>query len=108
MTALLLMTSVLLLLSGAIKIRSGARAGPRIPILALLELLSGAAGGVVAVAGFGASGAAPWLVPWGVFLVVVSSTIFAVRLSAHGRHRAETEGGRLATYVKYLSKPHDS
>jgi len=108
MTALLLMTSVLLLVSGVSKVRVGARAGLGVPILALLELVSGVAGGGVAAVGLGETGAAPWLVPWGVFLVVASSIIFAVRLSAHRGKRAETEGGRLTMYVKHLSKPHDS
>ena len=45
-----------------------------------------------------------WSVPAAILLLVVSSVDHAVRLRAYRQARAESEGGRLATYVKYLSE----
>ena len=103
MTPLLMVTGALLLVSGLVKVRAGSRAGIGVPPLVWLELLSAVASGMLAIAGAAAASTIAWFVPLSVLLVLVSSGVFAARVRAAGLRRAQTEGGRLATYVKYLS-----
>ncbi len=101
MTPLLLLTSVLLVLSGLIKIRSGARTGRGLPVVALLEIAVAVGAAGLAFSGPSAAGAAAWVVPAGVLLVVLSSASHVHHMSAHRRMREESLGDRLATHVKY-------
>ena len=101
MTPLLLLTSVLLVLSGLIKIRSVARTGRGVPVVALLEVAVAVGAAGLAFSGPSAAGAAAWVVPAGVLLVVFSSASHVRRMSAHRRMREESLGDRLATHVKY-------
>jgi hypothetical protein len=104
MTLLLFLSGILLVVSGGVKMHSGARArlGPQ--PLTLLELL---AGGLLCVgASMGLATALLWLVfiPLGPVLVVGSSLHFWSRMSEHRRRRDVTEARRLETYVKYLAQ----
>ncbi len=111
MTALLLVTSVLLLASGAVKVRSALRAGLGVPILSMLELFVAVVLTALAVTGFGDASPGTRLVPLGVALMLVSSATFARGASGLRRGRAESEGARLVTHVKFLSRtdsPSDS
>jgi len=106
-TGLLVLTGLLLLVSGAVKLRSGHRAGLGLQPLTLLELLSAGVLCLGAAAGLAAAPIAAVLVPMGTVLVVASSVHFWTRLSAHRRQREITEARRLETYVKYLSRADD-
>ena len=104
MTALMLITSALLLASGAVKVRSSLRAGLGMPILSMTELFVAIALAALAGAGLGDASAGSRLVPLGVALMLISSTNFAVRVRGLRRERFESEGARLVTYVKFLSR----
>ena len=111
MTVLLLITSALLLVSGAVKVRSALRAGLGVPILSMLELFVAVVLTALAVAGLGGASGGSRLVPLGVALMLLSSAHFAMRASGLRRGRAESEGARLVTYVRFLSRtdrPSDS
>ena len=101
MTPLLLLTSVLLVLSGLIKIRSVARTGRGVPVVSLLEIAVAVGAAGLAFSGPSAAGAAAWVVPDGVLLVVLSSASHVHHMSVHRRMREESLGDRLATHVKY-------
>lgn len=103
----MVMTGVLLLVSGGVKIRAGARARMGVPLLSLLELFTGVAVGLLAMVGPAAVGAARLLVPLGVFLVVASSLVFSAQHREVRQRRARTEAKRLESYVKYFSKVDD-
>ena len=108
MTGLLVLTGLLLLVSGGVKLRSGRRARLGAQPLTLLELL---AAGVLCVGAAGGLGSAPIsvvLVPVCTILVLVSSMHFWTRLSAHRTRRELTEARRLETYVKYLAGAEDA
>jgi hypothetical protein len=108
MTALLVMTGVLLLVSGGVKVRSGLRAGLGVQPLTHLELLASVVWCFAAGGGLGASGAGIWFVPAGVLLVLASSVLFSLRMTEYRRRRAESEGSRLENYVNYLSGTADT
>ena len=107
MVVLLFLTSAMLLMSGAVKIRSTARAGLGQAPLSLLELLAALGMAIAALPGVGEALAAPWAVLGSFALLLVSSTSHAFRIRAHHERRSETEAGRLANYVKYTSKPEE-
>lgn len=103
MTLLLIVTAVLLLASGIVKLRAGERAGLGLSLLSLLEVLVG----LLLV---GASFASPLTPTQGlgvvvasVVLVLFSSLRMWVRLRDLQRKRDLSEGSRLETYVAYLS-----
>lgn len=102
MTVLLVLTGAMLLVSGAVKVRSGARGRIGIQPLSLLELLCGFLWCGAAALGLGGTPTALWLVPAGIFLVIASSVLFSTRMNAYLRRRAESEARRLEAYVKYL------
>ena len=104
MTVLLLITSALLLVSGAVKVRAALRAGLGVQILSLLELFVAVVLTALAVAGLGGASGGSRLVPLGVALMLMSSANFAMRVRGVRRGRAELEGARLVTYVKFLSR----
>ena len=99
-----LVALVLLLTSGVVKLRAGERAGLKLPLLAILEVL----------AGFGLAGASftslitpavgLGVVLGSVALVLVSSLHMGMQLKGAVRRRELSEGARLRTYVEYL--PH--
>lgn len=102
-------TAALLVFSGGMKLRSSRRLGLGIGLLPIAELLVGLligmAGLAAAVGGF----ALPRLsLAAAVLLVLVSTGHHASRLSERRRSRAETEGGRLASHVRYFSGDDDS
>lgn len=105
MTFLLFVTAALVAVSGGLKIRSTARVGLGISPLALLEMVL-AVGLAVMILPSPLSGSTleRWAVPLAIGVLVVSSVEHAFRLRAYRKARAESEGGRLATYVKYLSE----
>jgi protein-S-isoprenylcysteine O-methyltransferase Ste14 len=101
---LLVITGVLLLISGGVKARAATRAHMGVPLLSLLELFTGVAVSLLAMAGPAAAGAARLLVPLGVLLVVASSLIFSAQHRELRRRRSLTEAKRLESYVKYFSR----
>ena len=103
MTLLLVVTAILLLTSGLVKLRAGDRAGLGIPVLALLEIFAG-----LLLAGVSFS--SPFTPQQGLAVVVgsVAVVLFSSldmwsRLKGIQRKRDLSEGARLRTYVRYLS-----
>jgi hypothetical protein len=104
MVPLLVITALLLLASGLVKVRAAARVEMGLPILALAEFLAGLAIlGVAFVVEL--TGVQGMLVLVGsVALVVVSSLQVGLEVRRRQRLRAASEGARLANYVKYMSR----
>lgn len=104
MSFLLFVTAALVAASSLIKLRSTSRVGLGLRPLALLELLAGLALAVLVLPGpLSGTSVVRWAVPVAIGLVLVSSLDHAFRLRAYRRARADSEGGRLAAYVKYLA-----
>jgi len=104
MTPLLVFGSILLLAAGLIEIKAAARVGMGVPVLALLDLLVGLAiFGVVFVAELTALQGLLILLG-SVLLVVVSSVQVGLEVRRRQRLRAASEGARLASRLKYLSR----
>lgn len=103
MTLFLVVTAILLLTSGIVKLHAGDRAGLGIPVFALLEICAG-----LLLAGVSFS--SPFTPQQGL-VVVVGSVALVVFSSLHmwtglkglQRKRDLSEGARLRTYVRYLS-----
>jgi len=100
MIPLLVLTAILLVLSGAFKLRAAARGGIGLHLLSVLELLAGVglvvrmtAPPVPVEQGMGAAVGA-------VVLIVASSVHLARRLAGKRRLRGLTEARRLESYVK--------
>ncbi|MDX1645919.1 MAG: hypothetical protein R3304_02150 [Longimicrobiales bacterium] len=104
MTFLLFLTAVLMAVSGGLKLRSTARVGQGSSILAIVEMLLALALALLIFPGpLSGTPWAPWVVLFALVVIVVSSVEHAFRVRAYRRSRAESEGGRLATYVEHLS-----
>ena len=105
MIALLVLTSLLLLASGLLKIKAASRVGMGMPVLALAELLAGLAipACVFVVELTAGQGLAILLAS--TLLVIVSSIQVGLEVRRRQRLRAASEGARLASYVRYLSRP---
>lgn len=103
------LTAILLFVSGGMKLRSSRRLGLGIGPLPIAEvatgLLIGMAGMASAVGGFTLP---RWSIPVAIVFVLVSTAHHATRLSERRQRRAETEGGRLASHVRYFSGDDDS
>lgn len=104
MIPLLVLSALLLVVSGLVKVKAAARVEMGLPVLALAELVAGvglfsvafvhrftAIQGLLAVAG-------------SALLVVVSSLVVGLSIRRRQRLRSASEGARLANYVKYLSR----
>jgi len=105
MVPLLVLTSLLLLGSGLLEVRAAARVGMGVPVLALAGLLAGLAiFGVVFVKAFTAVQGLLILVG-SVVLVLASSLQVGLEVRRRQRLRAASEGARLASHVKYPSRP---
>lgn len=89
--------------SGAVKLRSMARAGLTLSPLAAGEMVGAVGLALLAVPGMADGALTRWVVPGAVVLLLVSSVRHGVRLSDYRRRRTESEGGRLANYLKYAS-----
>jgi hypothetical protein len=100
MTFLAFLLAALLIASGVVKVRSGQRAGLGLLPGTLVELV----GAVVLAGSAMATGRLPaWAVVAALGIFFASSLHHVGRLRAIRRRREESEGGRLAAYVKYLS-----
>lgn len=100
MTFLAFLLAALLVTSSVVKIRSGQRVGLGLLPGTLLEL----AGALALAGGAVATGSLPgWAVALALVLFFASSVHHVGRLRDLRRRREESEGGRLAAYVKYLS-----
>jgi hypothetical protein len=101
---LLVLTALLLLTSGLVKLHAGAHAGLGLPLLALVETLAG----IALMSGMLAWRPSPHtgltLVESALLLILVSSVQVAASLARRRRAREASEGARLVTYVKYLSR----
>ena len=104
MIPLLVCTSFLLLASGLVKIKTAARVGMGVPVLAVAELVAGLAiFSVVFIRSFTAVQGLVILVG-SVLLVVVSSVQVGMEVRRRRRLRVASEGARLASRLKYLSR----
>ena len=103
MTALLLLAGGLAMTSGLSQLLGKGRTPGTISLLALVELLAGLLGPLLAltrpVPPLAGAAALAFLVG----LVLYSASIRILRARARRRHREDTEASRLATYVEYLS-----
>lgn len=100
MTLLAFFLASLLVTSSVVKMRSGQRIGLGVLPGTVLELL-GALG--VAVVGVTTGRLPGWAVAGALVLFLLSSAHHVGRVRAIRRRRQESEGGRLAAYVRYLS-----
>jgi len=104
-TLLLVLTAVLLLASGLVKLHAGDRAGLGLTVLPLVETVAGLA--LLAPVMLGRRPSAHGglaIVVCGVALVLVSSLLVGSAIVRKRRSREDSEGARLVTYVKYLSR----
>ena len=108
MTLLLVVTSVLLLLAGVVKLRAADRAGLGLSLIALLEVFAGLALGAASLVMRIPPGMGLAVVVGAVALVVGSSAQMWTVLRRRLRTRDLSEGARLRTYVKYLSSSLDA
>jgi hypothetical protein len=99
-TLLSWLLAAMLAVSGALKARSGARLGIGVLPGAMAELLLGV--GFAATPLFAVS-LPVWAILFAVLLLLGSSIHYAVVLRRIRRRREESEAGRLAAYVRYLS-----
>lgn len=108
MTFLLFVTAALVAVSGGLKLRSTNRVGLGFAPLALLEMVV-AMGLALMILPSPVTGTAVvrWSVPMAIVIVIVSSIDHFLRLRRYRKARADSEGGRLATYVRYLSEMDD-
>lgn len=105
MTLLLIMAALLLLVSGLVKLHAGGRAGLGVTVLPLVETVAGLA--LLAPVAFAwrpgpHTGLA--IVLCAVVLVLSSSLWVGAAIARRRHSREESEGARLVTYVKYLSR----
>jgi len=103
MIALLILTGVLMGVSGLVTIRTATRMNPGVPVLSLLEIVAGGVLVVVAMFARPTPDGGFRLVVGGVSVVVVLSVAQAWRVAARRREREDSEARRLVTYVKYLA-----
>lgn len=114
MSPFLILTGLLVIAAGLVSLRTSARMHVSVPVGALAQVLMGA---VVCFMGFSSSmtGGAGLVAAVASILLVLASAVWqGLRLRAARRKREESEGARLVTYVKYLSRditprsnPHD-
>ncbi len=90
--------------SGGLKVRAGLRARVGVPLLSAVELLAGAGLTLVSFAAPPAVEVGFRLIVGAIVLLVGSSAVMAARLSRKRRELEDSEGSRLVTYVKYLSR----
>jgi hypothetical protein len=102
-TLLLVVTAVLLLTSGVVKLRAGDRAGIGLPVLALMEVFAGLLLAGVSFSSPFTPGQGLAVVLGSVALVLFSSLHLWSQLKGVQRTRDLSEGARLRTYVRYLS-----
>ncbi len=100
MAVITLVTALLLLLSGGLKVRSGMRVGVGFSPLALVEVVAGLVFLVGAMPGVLSAGLPKWALPIGVLLVFGSTTEHWLRLRRRRRFREESEAGRLQAYLQ--------
>ena len=107
MTALVIMAGILAVFSGIVKLFGRSRIPGVVPLLPVLEAL----GGSGALFFYLSQGSTPAVGTWVIFtllgLVLISSIQHVRKASARRRLRENTEGGRLAAYVRYTSVQED-
>jgi hypothetical protein len=98
MTVLLIVTSAMLAVLGAVKLLNYiARRMRSCAFGAVGDRGSGSPDDIC----FAGDRQVRWLVPTAVVLLLTSSFQHGLRLGAHRRRRSDTEGGRLASYIRY-------
>lgn len=107
MTPLLVLAGLLLVASGILKLRAAQRGKLGIPVLSLVEAFAGLALCFMSFANPPSVDVGFRLVLGAIALVLVSSGGMAMKLSAARRKRDDSEGVRLRTYVKYISRRND-
>ena len=103
MTLLLVVTAILLLTSGIVKLHAGDRAGLGLPLFALLEIFAGLLLAGVSFSNPFTPQQGLGVVLGSVALVLFSSLHMWTQLKGLVRKRDLSEGARLRTYVRYLS-----
>lgn len=106
MTVLLVVTAVLLLVSGVVKLRAGERAGLGLHLLSVLEVLAGFGLAGVSFTSLVTPALGLGMVLASVALVLVASLHMWMQLKGAVRKRELSEGARLRTYVEYLPQAH--
>jgi hypothetical protein len=104
MIVLLVLTAVLLVVSGVINLRAASRAGMSVHLFSLVELVGGLALAAVLLRGSLTPEQGLGAVLGAVLLIVGSSVHLGRRLRQLRKLRDLTEGRRLESYVKYLSE----
>lgn len=102
---LLVLTAVLLLASGLVKLHAGDRAGLGVTVLPLVETVAGLA--LLATLALGRRPSAHGglaIVVCALALVLASSLLVGGAIARKRRSREDSEGARLVTYVRYLSR----
>jgi hypothetical protein len=103
-TFLLFVTAALVAVSGGLKLRSTSRVGLGFAPLALFEMVVALALALLILPSpLTGTLVERWAVSVAILVVIVSSVDHGLRLRQYRMARAESEGGRLATYIKYLS-----
>jgi hypothetical protein len=103
MTALLVLTAILLLTSSVTKLRAAARAQIGLHLLSVLEGVGAMALASVALSGSLTADQGMKAVVGAVVAILVSSLHLGSRLGRQRRLRDLTEGRRLQNYLNYLS-----
>jgi hypothetical protein len=105
MVLLLVLTAVLVLASGLVKLHAGERAGLGVTLLPLLETVAGLVLLAPMTLGWrpGARGGLA-IVVCAVAFVLASSLLVGLAIARKRKSRDDSEGARLVTFVKYLSR----
>lgn len=108
MAIITVVTALLLLLSGGLKVRSGMRVGVGFSPLAAVEVVAGLAFLVAAMPGLLQGGLPRWALPIGVVLVFGSTAEHMLRLRRRRRFREESEAGRLQAYLQVNARTEEA
>lgn len=108
MTPLFLLSALLLLVSGLVKLRTGFRAELGLHLPSLVEVLAGLCLPVVAMGRTLSAGVGLATLVVAFLILVWASVHLAARLRRRNRFRERTEGRRLETYLRYLSDQENS
>lgn len=90
-------------MSGLLKLFGRSRIQGEVPLLPILEALAGAGAPFFFLTQEPTPGVGVWIIAVLLGLVFVSSIHQARKAGARRRSREESEGGRLATYIKFIS-----
>jgi hypothetical protein len=105
MKGLLVLTAILLLVAGLVKLRAAERIGLGLAVLPLVEILAGFALGGVALSRPPSPGGGLVMVILAVGLILLSSIQVGLAMQARRRLRQRSEATRLQTFMTVRSGP---